>query len=665
MIKNNGNKILYILCILLIYLNCGINVFGADQEQQFLWPLIQNSSSIVLRPGYRINPKYKNSLTNLDYYLTGQKDALVYAPVSGTINDCEDYYILFPSGKEILSFSTINDLSNLSIKLNDPILNINNATRGLSISMKDGRNLFIYGLKTIIVKKGDYVNAGDPIGSLGYIPTFFDEPCLKLSLSGSNKHTDSNLGILLANEDNSDFFSELKKNNSLIYNPQKQLTESQIQEAWAIFKAAINLDHPGLIDKEKSIKFNIALSGIESKLKTTLQVGHFRTYLQEAISTISCSHTKIKPFDTSYRSGSFPFLLTLHNGKCYVVFDKREKKLPVGTLVQEINGIAIETWIKNFYPLINCDSQDPIVINEYLNRNFSFLIETYMNVSEKLSISYLDNKGKLVREPYSILTTSQMNNIKWPESIDKETKTVTYINNRTAILKLWSIDQAASKDEFLNYFKDFNNKNVENLIIDLRGNQGGENDNLSYLYSFFALKKFKTYESMEIRHQGVYHSFKNSINLFYGNNEVHSLIFTDFQEAINGRYILNNNDYINPSERYSFKGKIYILVDVYTVSAAVNLARLLRQNNNAVIFGTESSGGYYSCNAYKENTILLGSTGLTLTMPLFQIIFTTDRDKNIPLHRGIIPDHYIRSSLEDELYGTDSQLNYVLTMVDK
>lgn len=114
-----------------------------------------------------------------------------------------------------------------------------------------------------------------------------------------------------------------------------------------------------------------------------------------------------------------------------------------------------------------------------------------MNVSEKLSISYLDNKGKLVREPYSILTTSQMNNIKWPESIDKETKKVTYINNRTAILKLWSIDQAASKDEFLNHFKDFNNKNVENLIIDLRGNQGGENDNLSYLYSFLLLKNSK------------------------------------------------------------------------------------------------------------------------------------------------------------------------------
>ena len=102
--------------------------------------------------------------------------------------------------------------------------------------------------------------------------------------------------------------------------------------------------------------------------------------------------------------------------------------------------------------------------------------------------------------------------------------------------------------------------------------------------------------------------------------------------------------------------------DSACASASVLVARRLSEQG-AIVIGTETSGGFYSCNAQKYNTIVLGESGLQLRMPLFRVTFAGEKHDDIPPNRGLIPQYQVSASLEDKLYGTDSVLDFTLDLI--
>lgn len=635
------------------------NVFSEESPDRFFWPLAKESSTVLLRPGLCVNPVYENSLTNLDYFISGVQGEPVYAPESGVVDWGNEYGILFPSGYESYSFSTPDEVRKAFERHKNPIFSETNATKDLVLHMADGRRLYIYGLAERSVEKGTALQRGQQIGTLGYIPTFSKDPCLSLSLVTKNGQTDEALGMLLLGENDQEFFASLKTRKAL-YNPDNMLTVEQARDAWKTLSTAILEDHPALCDKELIEPVSASLLEGEKKITGPITAGALRTLMQTTCAKLNCSHTKIKPFDTSWQTGFFPVELVLHEDRCYVVFDKRKnQELPVGTEIFAINGISVQDWIQRLQPLVNCDSRTESVRREYLERNFVSMLETYMIPTTKIAVTYSGKNSSRTELSIPVLTTAQRAEVSWPSWMLSNQGTLTMEKDNTAILKIWSIDQATNKKEIIEYFKRISESNVKNLIIDLRGNQGGTTENTAFLYSFFAKRDFLESESLEIRHAGPCISFRNSTNYTYFEKDPYPMVYSDYQNLINGQYKVVNQELQKQSVKYVFSGNVFVLVDVFTVSAAVNFARMLVENNDAIVVGTETSGGYYSCNANKDNFVLLGDSGLTLRLPLFRIVFTSDTSSGTPKNSGLIPQYIVPKTLNDELYGTDSQMEYV------
>jgi hypothetical protein len=82
-----------------------------------------------------------------------------------------------------------------------------------------------------------------------------------------------------------------------------------------------------------------------------------------------------------------------------------------------------------------------------------------------------------------------------------------------------------------------------------------------------------------------------------------------------------------------------------------------------VVVGTETSGGYYSCNAQKYNNVILGESGLQLRLPLFRSFFAGVDNPDIAKNRGMVPQHIVKTSLSDELKQTDTQLEFIKQLI--
>ncbi len=105
------------------------------------------------------------------------------------------------------------------------------------------------------------------------------------------------------------------------------------------------------------------------------------------------------------------------------------------------------------------------------------------------------------------------------------------------------------------------------------------------------------------------------------------------------------------SER--FTGNIFLLVGRSTASATSDFAAWMHSLGLATIIGEETGGNYYGNTSNWEFNITLPNTKIRLLLPLAR--YLTNVKPDIPLGRGIIPDH-LDSPLDSIFLQTQQHL---------
>lgn len=160
-------------------------------------------------------------------------------------------------------------------------------------------------------------------------------------------------------------------------------------------------------------------------------------------------------------------------------------------------------------------------------------------------------------------------------------------------------------------------KNLPSLIIDLRGNNGGSIDAI------------RNISSQLLKNSNVYYNItsKNSTTRF----EVQ----------------ISNN---------SYKGKLVILVDELSISAAEIFADLFQITNSAIIIGEQTPGNVLS------GELFYLSNGYNLLLPVSNWI---RNDGNKLEGIGVIPDYTVKLSKSDLFKGIDTQLEFAINLCNR
>jgi len=364
------------------------------------------------------------------------------------------------------------------------------------------------------------------------------------------------------------------------------------------------------------------------KITDSTTIGEFVWICKSVVSAINCAHTRIwsAKLDEIPKSLFFPMDVNYVDSKLYII-DAHENtdKLSAGNEILTINGVKVETLRKEIFQHLFTDGLNKTMKQEFMNLNFFSLCPMSFGFPSSYTVTVKQN-GKI--EEIKLIEAQNLEPIKtFLDDCENQLCFDTNIESNTAIITIRSFDYYGNNFEIFKSFIDscfyqIKENKIENLIIDLRNNGGGDPYCGSYLVEHIANKPYSFFHK-DVRG------------------------YSDLKKTIQP----NSN---------GFKNMPYILTNGLCFSTTSFFCSIVKENNFGILVGDET-GGTYTCNDYgkfftlKNTKLLLRVARRTYYTPV-----TSLTNKH-----GIIPDYYVIPDIDNILNNTDTVLNYSLKLIEK
>lgn len=637
------------------------NVFA----QQATWPIKNKKAGegILYRPQDFIGEEFNFS----DLYITAPYGSDVVSPISGKVSHL--FYCYSDKLEFMYSFSTDNkpdDARRSEIaksiqekykKSIDPKF----VSLSIAILSSDGSMYHISGLRPHkTLKTGMQINKNETIGTVGYVYKTIKEPCIRVSRSVGGQSSDpmSPFGL------RSTFIApKIQKKDQ-----KKQYTKEQLQEDFRIFRESLEEGHPGLYDYCSKQQMDSLFGVAYAKIKNGMNAYEFYNNIENIVRHIRDSHTYLSAVsDPNMKKDTYSIPITfgyMNDSLVVTRVASKDNLNLVGKKIIVINGISSDSIIQevkrthanlilHYTEGFNQSNKDLL----YAKFFYNMYSEIFNKESKPLHISFSDK---------SEITLKYITQFKgyypFPNyfNIPKENLTLSKINHETALMDINTFELTEVEfDSIEDFIKDISNTQYKNLIIDLRGNLGGD---FGDLFKYIATKPFYTAIGLKVNQNDTYEFFKYCTN--YSKEDRQLFLGYKKVEGKEGYYFPVDSFKIDyPCDSIHFSGRVYVLTNESSKSAASLFAGLVHKYKRGVIVGRETGSAYQQLNALKYANVTLKNTNLNLRIPLVKYIYEYPENSDIPWGRGVLPDYPFNITLEEFLGNKDTMLNYTLQLI--
>ncbi len=403
--------------------------------------------------------------------------------------------------------------------------------------------------------------------------------------------------------------------------------KEKLQEDFREMRKILEENHPALYDYTDKHTLDSLFEYHYSQIDKPLKFNEIYKNLSSVLSRIGCGHTKLWiPSDYWYAvpDNFFPFKLHFSKDKIYVDGHySADTTIPDGSEIISINNKPIHEIISDLESITSSDAFIKAFKSKSVEKNFSKEYALYYGYPEIFGIKYI-SPGKLKEEETRLLPVDFEKINKYPDRGDELSLKLS-VETNSALLTINTFiyyDQQEMFRKFIDSsFLSIQKEKIKNLIIDLRGNDGGDPFCSSYLLSY-------------IENDPVPYFAEN-----YGR-------YKSLSEPI-------------PMAANHFAGNIYTLINGSCFSTTGHFCALLKYNHIGKLVGTET-GATYTCTGsvlYKN----LKNTHLILGTARKQRYNAAVR--NMDRSRGVIPDYHVERSQNDIITNSDTELNFVLDMI--
>lgn len=454
----------------------------------------------------------------------------------------------------------------------------------------------------------------------------------------------------------------------------QKLGPGQLLGDFNIFREALEQGHPGIYRYTAKPEMDRLFHDAELSLSHPMDAIEFYRKLVPIVAAVKCGHTGLAlPSSLSKKFLLLPLRIQVMDGRIYI---KRDLATPEAHLegkeIASINGVSANKIADAL--LADAFGDGDIKSSrewDISGSNFNTSIIALLGLESPYKIVLRGKPSAFPPREMDGVNHDQFMQLwktKYPRDIDllpsPDPRLEFLDGGHIAIMKIPSFGHSEADAKridlrglFKRSFAEINGRAASALILDLRDNGGGEDEIGKILFSYFADRPFKWYDDVILN--GVNFDF-----LKYA-SDADPIPADLVQREADGKYHMTghpNWGVHQPSEPH-FTGKAYVLMNGRSFSTTSEFLSQMRSHRAATLIGEESAGGYYGNNSGFEPTITLPGSKLTLRVPLAAYYLAVEHE-GLP-SRGVLPDYPVKYSIQDELMGSDKDMEVALRLIRK
>jgi hypothetical protein len=418
-------------------------------------------------------------------------------------------------------------------------------------------------------------------------------------------------------------------------NPDHTYSVPQLKSDLHFLKDKLERNHPGLYRYISKTSLNSFFDSLNHAIVRPMKQLDFLSLITLLHSKIDDGHTMFLPGDAivgyNNTKGRFlPFAVFIANEKFYLTENySGDSSIKMGEEVVSINGTSATDIISQLLKRQIRDGGNktyPLwILNHYFGSYYSFVF----GQPEYFTIAFKNNLGQFYNKRVNSLTKDSIKVLREHKSANREALSGIMLEENekgsAAVITIKSFDADILSNIYQQQFSPVIDSiflrlkvhHVQNLILDLRDNQGGDFEPGRFLLSYLLKEP--------------------------------------------SRYILEGDEsrliQIKPNH---FTGNLYVLINGGTFSNSAIVCAELEKNKRAVFIGEETGGNKYIISG-KAREHVLPNTKIRAF-----ISTTTYRITNGPDNgNGIRPTYTIQPNIEDFLKKTDRVKSFALNLILK
>ena len=402
---------------------------------------------------------------------------------------------------------------------------------------------------------------------------------------------------------------------------------------------------------------------------------------------IRCGHTSVTFSANSFRAISqtpnfFPYPVSIIDGSLFVDFE--DGNLPFGAKLTEINGVDATTVLNELSRLPVTDGFIETKVIRDIEKKFGHYFLMKYGASQEFKVAYEMQDGTQGSAIVAAGTATEMlsNNYYRPVYKTNErylhfTHMASLDNNNTLVMTLNTFN--AKPEWFLNrmmsrYDEEAQKFNFDNLVIDIRNNEGGDRRLLNILYQLVSGQTLSDPSVNSTRTLDINVEQLRAVNGNIANDaavKAEDYLSKRFVNAQDGKFATEQIDWYAGDfkldldlSKLKFEGQVYVLTSGKTYSAAADLARILGNLDNVTLIGEETGGAHTARTANMLLNYELPNTSMKVQVPVVYEEFVNTVKEN-GHGRGTFPDYFVTQTYEDMMSRKDTAFEFALNLIEE
>ncbi len=417
-------------------------------------------------------------------------------------------------------------------------------------------------------------------------------------------------------------------------------TAGQLQEDFDFFVDNLKQKHPQKYTFVSEQTFDSLLAAARGALHDGMTQLEFLRLLSTLTERIGCYHLGVNPSRELYglimpKASLLPFTVKIIDGRVHInEWYGDTPCLQPGTELLAINGRSLPDILAEMSRQISADARNESSKRYHIEYSFPVFYVMKVELPVAYDLVYLSPSGsskqKLHLEGVGYQQLMQRFYAEHPERNPSHFPLdLTFPDEEgTALLSVRSFGWF-NREPYLqaidSMFTVLKEKGTKHLIIDLRGNGGGDPPLSAHMLAHIARKPF------------LYFAKPKALEEYY------PLQFS-----------------VQPPAENAFSGDVYVLTDGGCASSTGHFLSLVKYYGWATIIGSET-GSSFSCNDGSIR-INLPNTGISFNLPTRSVVTAIKRFR---IGEPLRPDHVVEYTVEDIKKGNDPVMAAALRMIEE